>query len=93
MNLFATSIQSKCSKPPRAGFYRAVKGRLRTLEAGCDTTVWLAMQPNSSLVPGEVYFDRAVAFKHFSGMGTEYKWEAVEDMVGKLDDLAGLGPQ
>ena len=62
-----------------------MKGKLRSLEAGCDTTVWLACQPNNKLQAGELYFDRQVVPKHFRGMGTEYDWKVVEELVQKLD--------
>jgi len=40
------------------GFSKQMSGKLRSLEEGSDTIVWLALEDPCNLTPGGFYFDR-----------------------------------
>jgi dehydrogenase/reductase SDR family protein 12 len=69
------------------GFYSSMKNRLRTLEQGADTIVWLSVRPQSELTPGGFYLDRHVQSKHLPLAGTGYPSHAVNDLVKNLNAM------
>lgn len=66
---------------------------LRTQDEGADTIVWLALQANSKLENGALYFDRKIAAKHLAGAGTKYTPDLVSTVVSKVHTLCGLPPK
>lgn len=72
-------------------FNEQMRGKLRTPAQGADTVLWLLTEDPEKLVPGEFYFDRAVASKHITGGFTRYDPSAVDALVQKLDTLATEG--
>lgn len=66
---------------------------LRTQDEGADTIVWLALQANSKLQNGALYFDRKIAAKHLAGAGTKYTPDLVSTIVSKVHTLCGLPPK
>ncbi|KAI7842490.1 hypothetical protein COHA_003844 [Chlorella ohadii] len=70
------------------GFYNAFKNKLRNLQQGCDTTVWLCLEDDSKLQPGGFYLDRQPQAKHLPLAGTSYSSADVDRMWTALAQLA-----
>lgn len=68
-------------------FYNTFKSKLRTLEQGADTAVWLAVSPVERLTPGGFYLDRSPQSKHLPLAGTKYSKETVETLIQRLDSM------
>jgi dehydrogenase/reductase SDR family member 12 len=66
------------------GFYKTFKGKLRSLNEGADTVIWLALSENAALQSGAMYLDRQPQVKHFFGAGTTYSREEVDRLWGLL---------
>jgi len=69
------------------GFYKTMKGMLRTEDEGADTIVWLAASPNEKISSGKYYRDRKVRGIDFALAGTsatEKEVDALESMVKEL---------
>lgn len=73
---------------PQPGFYNAFKDKLRSLQQGCDTSVWLALQDASQLQPGGFYLDRQPQAKHLALAGTKYGSADVDALWSALEALA-----
>lgn len=71
-------------------FSEKMVGKLRTIEEGADTVIWLALQPKERLVSGAFYFDRAEAPKHLPFAGTASSHGLIGDIVDNLQVLCGL---
>lgn len=67
------------------GFHKAFKDKLRTVEQGADTVVFLSVVPE--LEGGGFYLDRRVQKKHLPLSFTGYSREQVARLVKKLDTL------
>ena len=67
------------------GFYSAMKNRLRSLEQGADTIVWLSVRPMSELKSGEFYLDRSPQSKHLPLSGTRYSPDLTAQLIKKVD--------
>eukprot|EP00887_Chlorella_sp_A99_P001207 scaffold14.g1207.t1 len=73
------------------GFHKVVwtfKNKLRDLEQGCETTVWLALEDANKLQPGGFYLDRKLQSKHLPLAGTRYSEADVDALVKRLEDMA-----
>lgn len=76
-------------------FYERLKGRLRNVDEGADTIVWLAISDEAMQYPsGSFFFDRSSAPKHLPFGGTQYAAEKrdllIESMKKLLKDKCGL---
>ena len=71
-------------------FHKTFQSRLRTLEQGADTVLWLALQDHEALEGGALYLDRAVQSKHMFMAGTQYKNNDVDVLFDKLCKLANI---
>jgi dehydrogenase/reductase SDR family protein 12 len=69
------------------GFYETFKDKLRTLEQGADTVVWLSVVPQDRLEGGSFYLDRKVQRKHLPLAFTGYSKDQVTKLVKNLEDL------
>jgi len=67
-------------------FYEKVQSRLRTVEQGVDTLVWLAL---SDQVPTSANFfrDRAPEYTHLPGAWTSHSVEETDKLVDWLEEL------
>ncbi|PSC75392.1 dehydrogenase reductase SDR family member 12 [Micractinium conductrix] len=70
------------------GFYNAFQSKLRNLQQGCDTTVWLCLQDATALQPGAFYLDRQPQAKHLPLSGTKYSAADVDRLWAALQPLA-----
>ena len=69
-------------------FYSSLQNRLRTIEQGADTVVWLSVREDTTtLENGGFYLDRAVQSKHLPFALTSYSDEEVSRLMKKLDSL------
>lgn len=69
-------------------FHKALSNRLRTVEQGADTIVWLAIADEATkFSSGTFFFDRAPANKHFFAAGTAYPHERADQFATKLRTL------
>jgi dehydrogenase/reductase SDR family member 12 len=71
-------------------FYKSFASRLRTVEQGADTVLWLALMDANRLQTGALYLDRCVQHKHMFMARTEYSKADVDALWEKLLDLSGL---
>lgn len=78
-------LQVKTSIP---GFYNAFKNKLRNLQQGCDTTIWLCLQDGDKLEPGGFYLDRHPQAKHLPLAGTKYGSADVDRLWAALEGMA-----
>jgi len=69
------------------GFHKAFKDKLRTVEQGADTVVFLCLVPQDELVGGAFYLDRKVQRKHLPLACTGYGEDKVAALVARLDAL------
>jgi dehydrogenase/reductase SDR family member 12 len=72
------------------GFYDSMKDKLRTLEQGADTAVWLACEDESKLQSGALYLDRRVQTKHLPLSFTKYSQAAAQRLIQRLDEMGKL---
>uniref|UniRef100_A0A061RP24 Dehydrogenase reductase sdr family member 12-like n=1 Tax=Tetraselmis sp. GSL018 TaxID=582737 RepID=A0A061RP24_9CHLO len=72
------------------GFSKQMSGKLRSLEEGSDTIVWLALEDPCNLTPGGFYFDRKLQKKHLFWAGTSYRSSDVDRLWSRLCHMAGL---
>lgn len=70
------------------GFYNAFKNKLRNLQQGCDTTIWLCLQDGDKLEPGGFYLDRHPQAKHLPLAGTKYGSADVDRLWAALEGMA-----
>ncbi|KAL4855323.1 Dehydrogenase/reductase SDR family member 12 [Chlorella vulgaris] len=70
------------------GFYNSFKNKLRNLQQGCDTTVWLCVEDGGKLEPGAFYLDRRPQHKHLALAGTKYSAADVDALWIKLEGMA-----
>lgn len=64
-------------------FYNMTKSRLRTMEEGADTVVYLAAAEEvKGMASGLFFFDRKAVSKHLRFGGTEYR-EAESDRLAE----------
>jgi dehydrogenase/reductase SDR family protein 12 len=70
------------------GFYNTFKNKLRNLQQGCDTTVWLCVEDAGKLQPGAFYLDRRQQPKHLPLGGTSYSGADVDVLWQKLEAMA-----
>jgi dehydrogenase/reductase SDR family protein 12 len=68
-------------------FHKAFKEKLRTVEQGADTVVFLSVVPDAELQGGAFYLDRRVQKKHLPLSFTGYSKDQVGRLVEKLDAL------
>jgi dehydrogenase/reductase SDR family protein 12 len=68
-------------------FHKTFRDKLRTVEQGADTVVFLSVVPK--LEGGAFYLDRRVQKKHLPLSFTGYSKEQVARLVEKLDALVG----
>jgi len=69
------------------GFHKAFKDKLRTVEQGADTVVYLAVAPQEDVVGGAFYLDRRVQKKHLALGVTKYSKQAVDRLAERLDGM------
>jgi len=69
-------------------FYQSMKNKLRSVEQGADTVLFLLLEDASQLKPGAFYFDRKPVSKHITGGFTKVKPEVVDKLALELDNLA-----
>jgi dehydrogenase/reductase SDR family protein 12 len=69
-------------------FYESMKNKLRSVEQGADTVLFLLLEDASQLKPGAFYFDRKPVSKHITGGFTKAKPEVVDKLALELDNLA-----
>lgn len=70
-------------------FYEKMKTRLRTVEEGADTIVWLAIAENPlKLKSGCFYQDRKIVPTHLPLAWTKSTPEQDQSLMSQLDDLA-----
>jgi dehydrogenase/reductase SDR family member 12 len=70
------------------GFYSTFKNKLRNLQQGADTIVWLCLEDAEKLKPGELYLDRQVQSKHLSlAWGSRYSDHDRTKLMEKLDAM------
>ncbi|KAF3777612.1 Dehydrogenase/reductase SDR family member 12 [Nymphaea thermarum] len=69
------------------GLSERLSGKLRTIEQGADTIVWLALQPKEKLTSGAFYFDRAETTKHLPLSGTRHSPAVMGAILKNLDAL------
>jgi dehydrogenase/reductase SDR family protein 12 len=69
-------------------FYESMKKKLRSVEQGADTVLFLLLQDAAQLKPGAFYFDRKPVSKHITGGFTKSKPEVVDKLALELDNLA-----
>lgn len=73
------------------GFYEKMKDKLRTVEQGADTVVWLAVsQSNLATDPknsGEFYQDRQIVWKHLPLAWSQSSQSDVNMLMNKLSKL------
>lgn len=82
-------VETEGVKSSIPGFYEKLKGKLRNLEQGADTAVWLSVCPEKDLESGEFYLDRHKASKHLFLAGTKYSNDKVDTLVKNLDAYLG----
>jgi len=74
-------------------FRKRQAGRLRSLEEGADTIVWLAASMAKAITAagsnGEFWFDRSVARKHFPLADTRNTPQAYAELWAKCEEVAG----
>jgi len=69
-------------------FYDSMKDKLRTVEQGADTILYLLLEDAANLKPGAFYFDRKPVSKHIAGGFTKSKPEIIDQLALELDNLA-----
>lgn len=70
------------------GFYSTFKNKLRNLQQGADTIVWLCLEDEEKLKPGELYLDRQLQSKHLSlAWGSRYGCDDRAKLMEKLDAM------
>jgi dehydrogenase/reductase SDR family protein 12 len=69
------------------GFYKTFKDKMRSVEQGADTAVWLSLCPFEMIEGGGFYLDRKPQAKHLPLAGTKYSTEKVRILVDKLDAM------
>lgn len=71
------------------GFYERMKNKLRPVEHGADTLVWLACQksPLEKFKNGEFFGDREVLSKHFPLAFTTSSESDVKTFIDKLEEF------
>lgn len=74
------------------GFHKTFENKLRTVQQGMDTVIWLALSDAESLEPGALYLDREAQVKHLFMAGTHYKPAAVDTLWAELGRMCGLAP-
>lgn len=74
------------------GFYERMKDKLRTVEQGADTIVWLAMTENEAAVnpenSGEFYQDRRVVGKHLPLAWSRASQSDKDKLMSELEKLS-----
>lgn len=80
-------VETEGVKSSIPGFYNAFKDKLRNLEQGADTAVWLCVAPQDNIQGGEFYLDRSPQRKHLTMGGTKYSEEMVCKLVKRLDEF------
>lgn len=78
-------VETEGVKSSIPGFYEKLKDKLRNVEQGADTAVWLSVSPEKDLESGEFYLDRHKASKHLFWGGTRYSTDKVDTLVKNLD--------
>jgi len=73
-------------------FHKAFHHKLRSLEQGADTIVWLAAAAADALQPGAFYLDRAPAAKHLPLARTHYGEKEVDALWERLTALLDASP-
>ncbi|XP_073023703.1 uncharacterized protein [Primulina eburnea] len=73
-------------------FSKTLSGKLRTIEEGADTIIWLALQPKEKLVSGGFYFDRAEAPKHLPFAATKGSRVSIDSIVDQLHSFSNISP-
>ncbi|XP_024030896.1 dehydrogenase/reductase SDR family member 12 isoform X2 [Morus notabilis] len=71
-------------------FSKSLSGKLRSMEQGADTVIWLALQPKEKLVSGAFYFDRAEVPKHLMLAGTSGSHALIDSIVDNLRSLSAI---
>ena len=73
------------------GFYEKMKDKLRTVEQGADTVVWLAITKNAIATDpknsGEFFQDRCVVWKHLPLAWSKSSQSEVNVLMDKLGEL------
>jgi dehydrogenase/reductase SDR family protein 12 len=78
-------VETEGVKSSIPGFYNAFRSKLRNLEQGADTIVWLSVCPDVDIQGGEFYLDRKVTSKHLFMAGTKYSREDLQKLVRNLN--------
>lgn len=69
-------------------FYEKMKNRLRTVDQGADTIVWLAVSPSAKEEKSGGFFqDRQVVAEHLPLAWSQSKPEEVQELVKILDQF------
>jgi dehydrogenase/reductase SDR family member 12 len=74
-------------KEAMPGFYNSLQDKLRTLEQGADTVVWLCLEDSEKIEAGGFYLDRHPQGKHLVMGGTRYGAGEPERLAAKLDGM------
>ncbi|KAJ8271114.1 hypothetical protein GJAV_G00122910 [Gymnothorax javanicus] len=70
-------------------FHRLMRGRLRTVEQGADTVVWLAVSEAAAATPsGQFFQDRQSVPAHLPLAWTHSSLEEEQNFMTELDQLA-----
>ncbi|XP_076837572.1 dehydrogenase/reductase SDR family member 12 [Brachyhypopomus gauderio] len=69
-------------------FHQRMRTRLRTVEQGADTVVWLATTHANTSTSGGFYQDRRVVSTHLPLAYTRSSQEEVQEFMSKLETLA-----
>ncbi|KAH3807487.1 hypothetical protein DPMN_135830 [Dreissena polymorpha] len=71
------------------GFYEKMETRLRTVEQGADTIVWLAASPAAKTHKSGLFFqDRHPTSTHLPLSFTKSRPEQDQQLMDKLDEMA-----
>lgn len=80
-------VETEGVKSSIPGFYNAFKDKLRNLQQGADTAVWLCVAPQEDVEGGGFYLDRSPQKKHLTMGGTKYSKEELYKLVKRLNEF------
>lgn len=79
-------VETEGVKSSIPGFYNTFKDKLRNVEQGADTVVWLCVSPQECIKGGAFYLDRSPQNKHLPMGGTKYSQKTLQKLVQRLDE-------
>lgn len=83
-------VETEGVKRSIPGFYNTFKDKLRNVQEGADTVVWLSVAPQDQIEGGAFYLDRSPQNKHLFMGGTKYSKETLHKLVKRLNEYMNM---